>query len=255
MGIIRHTQIYHMKILIIEDEKIAAEYLEKMITDNLVDCQVVGIAASVKEASKLFYRFKPDLLIMDISLGDHLGFEFFEYVDASQLNVIFVTGYQEYALKAIKANAIDYLVKPINIADMVSAVSKAQERFRVRDMYIQESFLNKDEEIQGMMMIWENDKLMPLRISDIIKIKADGSYSKIYIINNKRIQTSKNLGIYESILQKRGFIRIHHQCLINPRHLTSYRPGIRAYVTLSDNVNEFVSKSKKKDLMRILNMS
>jgi two-component system LytT family response regulator len=243
-----------MKILIIEDEQLAAEYLEKIIEDHITDCEVVGVAATVKEASKLFHRFKPDLLIMDINLGDHLSFEFFEYIDASQLNVIFVTGYQEYALKAIKSNAIDYLVKPINIEDMVSAISKAQERFRIRALYIQEGFLNNDEEVQGMMMVWENDKLLPVRISHIIKIKADGSYSKIYIINNKKIHTSKNLGMYESMLQEKGFLRIHHSCLINPRHLTSYRPGIRAYVTLSDNVHEMVSKNKKKELMRVLKL-
>ncbi len=243
-----------MKILILEDEKVASEFLEKMIQDNLEDCQVVGKAESVKEASRLYHALKPDVLIMDINLGDHLGFELFEYIDASQLHVIFTTGYQEFAVKAFKINAVDYLMKPVNLDDLVFALSKANDRFRLKELSSQSAFSNKEKEMSGMMLVWENNKLIPVRMDEIIKIKSDGTYSRLFLINEKKIYTSKNLGVYESILKERGFIRIHNSCLMNPLHLVSYKPGIRAFVTLSDQKIEYVSKNKKKDLLKVIRL-
>jgi len=240
-----------MRILIIEDENIAADFLEKMINDNIEDCQVVGKAKTVKEASKLYNSLQPDLLMMDINLGDHLSFELFEYIDASQLHVVFTTSYQEFAVMAFKVNAIDYIMKPINLDDLKSAINKVRERMRIQELE-SSSISSNDNDSTGVMLVWENNQLIPVKIREIIKIKSDGTYSRLYLINQKKVHTSKNLGVYESILKETGFIRIHHSCLINPLHMVSYKPGMRAFVNLSDDSIEYVSKAKKKDLLKVI---
>jgi two-component system LytT family response regulator len=240
-----------MKILIIEDENLAADFLEKLILDNIDDCQIVGKAKNVKEASKLFHTFKPDLLMMDINLGDHLSFDLFEYINPEDLDVIFTTSYQEYAVKAFKVNAIDYVLKPINLQDLKTAIGKARERIKTRQNQLS-SLSHNDKEMSGTLLVWESGKLIPVKISDIIKIKADGPYSKLFMTHKKTVHTSKNLGVYETILKDAGFLRIHNSCLINPFHLISYKPGLKASVFLTDDMVEDVSKNKKKDLLKVI---
>lgn len=241
-----------MRIIILEDEIPTAEFLEKMIVENIEDCEIVGKAKSVKEASKLYSTLKPDLLIMDVNLGDHLSFDLFEYIDSSQLNVIFTTAYWEFAVQAFKVNAVDYLIKPVNLEELRASISKARERFKVKELYANTTLWGR--EMATAILVWENNKLMPVKVDEIIKIKSDGTYSKLHLVDDRKMHSSKNLGIYEAILKERGFVRIHHTCIMNPLHLVSYKPGIRAFVTLSDQKIENVSKNKKKELLKIMKM-
>ena len=240
-----------MKILIVEDENLAADFLEKLILDNIDGCEIVGKVENIKDASRLYNSSKPDLLLMDVNLGDHLSFDLFDYINPEDLDVIFTTSYQEYAVKAFKVNAIDYVLKPINIDDLKTAIIKARDRINFRKNG-QSSLNTRDKEISGTLMVWESGKLIPIKISDIIKIKADGPYSKIVMTNKKSVHTSKNIGVYDEILKESAFLRIHNSCLINPTHLVSYKPGMKASVFLTDDSLEHVSKAKKKDLLKLI---
>jgi two-component system LytT family response regulator len=243
-----------MQIIIIDDETHSAEFLEKMIAENIGDCSVVGKARTVKEASKLYNSLKPDLLIMDINLGDHLSFDLFDYIDPAQLNVIFTTSYWEFAVQAFKVNAVDYLIKPINVEELKASIVKARERSRIKELDAGSLIVNRERETAGILLVWENNRLIPVKMEEIIKIKSDGTYSKMHMINDRKVHTCKNLGVYEALLKENGFIRIHNSCIMNPRHLVDYRPGIRAFVTLSDQKVESVSKNRKKELLRIMRL-
>jgi two-component system LytT family response regulator len=245
-----------MKILIVEDEKIASEFLERMLLDHFADCEIVGKARSIKETKEAYYNLKPDLLIMDINLGNHLSFELFDHIDPKELNVVFTTGYQEFALKAFKVHAIDYIMKPVNLADLRSAIDKSRERLSLRNgdltKQVNPKTLNKQFEV---LLVWENEKLRSLSMDDIVKIRSDRNYSSIFLVNGKEILTSKNLGTYEDMLSEKGFFRIHKSCLINIHHFISYRPGVVAMVELTNNQFETISRRKKEELMEFLNQN
>lgn len=242
-----------MKILIVEDDELAADFIEALIIDHFNDFEIVGKVKSVKEASKTFNLKKPDVLIMDINLGDHTSFDLFEYIDYSQLTVIFTSSYQEYALKAIKVDAVDYLLKPININDFKQALEKVRQRFR-RSEHVQNS-LHADNiksitnHTGSKVLIYENDKVNPVELDQIIKIKSDGSYSEIFLSDNRRFTSAKNLGMYEKLLQDKYFLRIHDSCLVNSKHVQNYMPGQKAYIILSDGSMENMSRSKKREFL------
>lgn len=238
-----------MKLLIIEDEKIAADYLVKMVEDYFNEHEIVGVVDNVKDASKVIHARNPDLLVMDINLGDHLSFDLFDYLDHKNLNVIFTTSYKEFAMKAFKIEALDYIMKPIRVEDFAAAIRKANEKIFLRQKMAEITTNDENE----TLVVWENDQLMRLKLHEIVKIKADGPYSNIFLTNGKQLYTSKHLGGYEEILLSKGFLRIHNSCLVNIKHVISYTPGAKAYLTMLNNTDEPVSKLKKKDVLRIFN--
>jgi two-component system LytT family response regulator len=227
-----------------------------MLLDHFEDCEIAGKARSIKEAKEVYRNTKPDLLIMDINLGNHLSFELFDHIDPKELNVVFTTGYQEFALKAFKVHAIDYIMKPVNLTDLKSAIDKSRERLRLRngDSVGQPVSKTLDKQFE-VLLVWENERLRSLGIEDIVKIKSDRNYSSIFLVNGKEILTSKNLGTYEDMLSEKGFFRIHKSCLINIHHFVSYRPGVVAQVELTNNQFETISRRKKEELMEFLNQN
>jgi two-component system, LytTR family, response regulator len=241
-----------MRILIVEEDTSHAEFLKKMLNEQEDDCEVVGIARTVKEASRMCNTHRPDVLMSEVRFGGQANFELFEYIDASKLQIIFTTNHEEHAFKAFRLNAIDYLLKPIDKDDLQSAITKAKERYHYQELSEQDAWSIPEKEKPSLMLVWVENRLIPIKISEIIKLKSDGTYSKIYLTNDRKLHTSKHLGGYELILREFGFIRIHHSCLMNPMHLVSYKPGVRAFVTLTDERIEYVSKNKKKDLLKVI---
>lgn len=244
-----------MRVLIVEDDCHSADFVEQLIIDNFKELEIVAKVTSVRDASKLCHTEQPDLIVMDIRLGEQLSFELFDYIDPSRLIVLFISTFEEYALKAIKLDAVDFIIKPVIIEDFKKAIIKAQERFKLNSKKVALDGENPKsiQSNSNFMLVWENDRLRPVDIESIVKIKSDGAYSKIYLNDEKRLVSSKNIGLYESLLKEKKFIRIHHSCLVNSDHIKYYKPGIRAFVTLSDSKIEYVSKGKKKELLRYFN--
>lgn len=239
-----------MKILILEDDPLAADFLEKLIHDNYIDYEVVGKAASVQEACRIYNSKLPDLVIMDVNLGDHISFELFDYIDASNLTVIFATSFQEFALKAIKVEAVDYLLKPINIDSFKIAIRKVEERIRMKMHLIREA--EGELEVSGKkVLIYEDFKLIPVELRSIIKVTSDGSYSDVYLKGGKVIRSTKNIGLYAKVFENSGFFRIHDSCLVNTDHIDKYTPGTNAYITMSDKSKEPVARRRKRDFLSL----
>ena len=235
-----------MRILIIEDETIAAEFLKSMILDSFKDCEIIGIANSAESAIQYFNSHNPDLILMDVNLGNHLSFQLFDNINFEQLNIIFTTGYQEFALQAFKVNAIDYIMKPVNYKELSRALSKARERM------LSKQNPAKYPDATDVILVWENDKLKPLALEKIIKVKSEGSYSNFYLSDNKSVLTSKNLGTYEELLAEKGFVRIHRNCLVNLKHVLDYDLGIYPEMKLTDKSTEIISRRKRNELYSLL---
>jgi two-component system LytT family response regulator len=241
-----------MKILLVEDDLQAIEHIERLISDHFSNYLIVGRARNIKEASKICNSARPDLLIMEIQLKHEFSFELFEYIDASQLNVIFTSHLPEFAFKAIKFDAVDYLLKPYGLEDLKKAIKRVEERLKVMQiLQNNKDLLKLDRHAIGgnKIMVYGNEKMNPICIDQIVKIKSQGAYSDIYLIGNKKITSSKHLGMYERLLEDKHFVRIHDNCLVNANQVVSYKPGINAKVILKDETSESVSKRKKRDFL------
>lgn len=241
-----------MKILLVEDDLQAIEHIERLISNHFSNYLIVGRARNVKEASKICNSARPDLLIMEIQLKQESSFELFEYIDASQLNVIFTSHLPEFAFKAIKFDAVDYLLKPYGLEDLKKAIKRVEERLKLMQiLQNNKDLLKLDRHAIGSnkIMIYGNEKMNPISIDQIVKIKSQGAYSDIYLIGNKKITSSKHLGMYERLLEDKHFVRIHDNCLVNAEQVVSYKPGINAKVILKDETSESVSKRKKRDFL------
>lgn len=241
-----------MKILLVEDDLQAIEHIERLISNHFSNYLIVGRARNVKEASKICNSARPDLLIMEIQLKQESSFELFEYIDASQLNVIFTSHLSEFAFKAIKFDAVDYLLKPYGLEDLKKAIKRVEERLKLMQiLQNNKDLLKLDRHAIGSnkIMIYGNEKMNPISIDQIVKIKSQGAYSDIYLIGNKKITSSKHLGMYERLLEDKHFVRIHDNCLVNAEQVVSYKPGINAKVILKDETSESVSKRKKRDFL------
>lgn len=232
-----------MKILIIEDEQIAGLYLKDVLLKISPDLEI-ELTLTLMDGVKAVKKLSPDLIFLDIELGKDNGFDLFEIYEHTQLNVIFVTSYQEFAINAFRINAIDYILKPIN----EKIVKEAFLKFLATGKKTQSVSISQPP--SDKILVWEDAKYKPVNAKDIVKIKADKQYSKMFFTNAKPNLMSKSLNEFESKLDPVSFIRIHDSCIVNIHHIVSYLPGVIARVEMSDNSFEVISRRKKSAFLK-----
>jgi two-component system LytT family response regulator len=246
-----------MKILIVEDDPSFISQIETLLHTDFPEYTIVGKAVTIKEASKICNSERPDLLIIETQLKNELGIELFDYIDSTQLNIIFTSHIAEFAVRAIKLDAIDYLLKPYSPEELSKALKKTEKQLKI-DTILQNNKdllkIDKKALVGDKIMVYSNDRMNPINIDQIVKIKSAGAYSDIYLLGNKKITSSKHLGLYERLLEDKHFVRIHDNCIINAEQLVAYKPGINAKVILKDESSESVSKRKKRDFLTYFRM-
>ena len=214
--------------------------------------KIVGEANSVKTAIAEIAEKKPDVVFLDIQLGDGLGFEILETINDFDFQVIFTTALDTYGIKAIKFSAIDYLLKPIDPDELVEAVNKLEntKKDNIKDSI--NLLLNNIRDINpGNKRIALNsaDKIHMVYIIDIIRCESQGSYTIFHLKDKEQIVVTKNLKEYENLLEDYSFIRIHHSHLINFAYLKEFVKKDGGYAVMTDNSQVPVSFRKRNDLM------
>lgn len=235
-----------MKTVIIEDEKNAQKALAKMLTLLRNEVDIVGIFGSKKEAVPFLRENSIDLLFLDIKLQDATGFEILEALDSTQFVLIFTTAYDEYALKAIKVNAIDYLLKPINPQELDQALTKAQQQLSTKFFFQGETpnFHPSPEKI----VLRTSDQTFFIPFDQIIRLEAEGAYT-LFFTTDKKIMVSKNLKYYEELLPAHLFVRSHQSHLIAIGKVQS----VKSETVLLTNGDQIpISTRKKQNLLEIL---
>ena len=217
--------------------------------------KIVGEANSVKTAIDEISEKKPDVVFLDIQLGDGLGFEILETIIDFDFQVIFTTALDTYGIKAIKFSALDYLLKPIDPDELVEAVNKLEN---AKNDNIKDSInllLNNIRDINpGNKRIALNsaDKIHMVYITDIIRCESQGSYTIFHLKDKEQIVVTKNLKEYENLLEDYSFIRIHHSHLINFAYLKEFVKKDGGYAVMTDNSQVPVSFRKRNDLMGMI---
>lgn len=240
-----------IKALIVDDEESGEKLLTKLVTRKHPDVTLLPSADSVESAVEAIDRYKPDLVFLDIRLGNNTGFEVLERSTYKSYHVIFVSAYSQYALKAIKSSAVDYLLKPVDMDDLHTAI----DRFKSRKNSITSEQLSqikktlKTSETNNKLVVPVREGYEFIKTADVLYITADENYSHIHLSSGNQKLASKTLGYFEERLEGEHFFRIHKSHLINLQEIVAYEHGNGGFVKMADGKRMEVSRRKKKELL------
>lgn len=243
-----------LKALIVDDEEAARNVLSRLLERNCSDIEIVGAAQDIPSAVELIKTQQPNVVFLDVQMPQYAGYEIMDFFERIDFEIIFVTAYDQYAIKAFELSAVDYLVKPISRNRLIEAVEKLQQR--VHEKNAAEKFhLLKDSMQQKKMdriIISELGNQRIIKISEIIAIEANGAYSKIHLSGGSTILVSKNLKQLETMLPDEAlFFRSHKSWIIHLEHIRNYSKSTLE-IELKGDLTAKLSKYKKVDFESIL---
>lgn len=246
-----------MEVFLVDDEQRAIDSLSKLLKTNFEGIEVLGSANTIMEAKRGILETKPKLVFLDIEMGPESGFNLLENLDSIDFHIVFVTAHEEFALKAIKFSALDYIIKPVSISDLkqlfqkVESTSLKEEDLKVK--YLFSNFLSKNKgEHKITLPVAEGFEF--IQVDNILYIKADGSYTHFRMKAGQKITSSKNLKFFEGILLEYGFFRIHNSSLINLKYIKRINKTAGGQVIMEDGEELGISKSRKDEFMKILSL-
>jgi len=245
--------------VIIEDEKKACESLHHLLKANHPEINVVKECESVSDSIEFLKQNTIDIAFMDICIQDGTSFDILSQLSSVEFKIIFTTAHDEYALRAIKLSALDYLLKPIDADELRSAIQKfIDARFdhnqHKQQLHLLHDHLAFSEHGKGMVAIPTLDGFTIVQIQDIIRCEAQSNYTDVFLRNKIKFTTSRTLKEYEELFAPHNFFRIHNSHLINLNHLQKYVRGKGGYVILSDGKELEVSVRRKEEFLNRLGM-
>jgi len=244
----------NVSCVIIDDEFKVRELIKNIVEDNFLDIDIVGTAQSVLSGLKLINEKKPQLIFLDIELADGTGFDILENIEQTNIKIIFISAFNDYAIKAFKYSAVDYILKPINILEFIKSVNKAISSIEEKANYnILMENIHADFPSKLALLVKEGIEYVDTE--EIIYIVGDGRYSAIYLTNGKKYIESKVLSYFEEVLNNLLFFRIHKSYLINLKHVKAYKRTSGGQVIMSDDSAFNVSRAKKDIFLKRMSNS
>lgn len=244
-----------MKTVIVDDEAGARNTLKKMLAEVAPEIKVSAEANNVDAAYKEVMEIKPDLVFLDVEMGNEKSFQLLEKPDLPPFKVIFVTAHEKYSLQAIRFSALDYLLKPIDPDELKNAISKAISAIDKEDVSNRLNALLHNlyhiEKAQKKMVLKTFDQIHIIDVKDIVQCISDKNYTVFVMADGAKLMVSKNLGEYEEMLADYGFFRIHHSHLVNIDFIGRYDKKNGGVLMLKDNSSVPVSLRKKNILLKI----
>ena len=238
--------------IIVDDEQKSRESLKILIEDFCEGVEVKALCQNVAEAMEGIEQFKPSVVFLDIQLQRETGFDLLTKVKTVDFDVVFTTAYSEYAIKAFKFAAIDYLLKPIDIQELKNAIEKVAKKAgsNISDRLEQLlGNLRSKSTDNYKLALPTADGLVFVKVNDILYCEASSNYTEIFLVNDKKYLVSRTLKEYEDMLTDQNFFRIHHSYLINLDCIKKYVRGEGGYVIMSNDKSLDVSKRKKEGFL------
>ena len=247
-----------IKTVIVDDEVSFINTLE-ILLEKHPQFQIIGRARSVKKAIQLILEIEPELIFLDIQLGDGSGFDVLNVIGHDHgMEVVFVTAYDEYAVKAFRYSAVDYLLKPVIYQDLVAALGRVQHSLNSKlSMDRLETLLTNlqsPEQTKKKIVLKETDTHHIIDLDDIMWCMADGSYTSFYLTDGRTIMVSKLLKEFEDMLRTNNFFRIHRSYLVNLNKVLKLEKAEGGVLHLQGNHQLPVSTRKREKLSTRLNM-
>lgn len=239
--------------VIIDDEPKNVKVMKNMLRDFCPEVNVLGEAYNSTEGRELILQKKPQLVFLDIEMPYGNGFDLLNGLMPIDFEVVFVTAFDKYMLQALKYSALDYLLKPVNIEELKTAVHNAELRIKKNSVNQQLSILleNFKKQDTGLKKIAvpTADGFDFILIEDIVRCEAQGPYTRIYVKNSKRILVSKPLKDYEGLLPNDIFLRIHNSHLVNLNYIKKYNRGRGGYIEMDDGTTLEVATRRKDEFL------
>lgn len=247
--------------ILIDDDTNLRNGMKSLLSRYAPEINIIGEADSVESGTTLLLQNPPQVLFLDIHLGDGSGFDLLEEVNKKgKLNsqIVFITAHEQYAIKAFRFSALDFLLKPVDPEELEKVIGKLKNVIDKNDNVahidlLLENIRKKVDNFKRIALS-NSDGIHLFEVSDIIRCESEDNYTKFYIKNNKPILISKTLKEYEELLTEHGFERIHQSHLINLAYLKSYIKKDGGYVIMADNSNLPISQRKKDRLQELLKM-
>lgn len=245
-----------MKAILVDDENGSRESLALLLEKYCPQVQVLAKADSMTSALTAVQKYEPELVFLDIEMPNGSGFDLLEKIKDIDFDVVFITAYDHYAIRAIKFSAVDYLLKPVDPEDLKNAVNRVEEK-RLSKKSLGDKYKTllsnvKSETKLKKVAIPDGDGLVFINLTDIIRCDSDGNYTYFILNNGKKIMSSRTLGEYEEMFEGENFFRVHRSHLVNLDHVKKYIKGEGGYVVLSDNSQVEVSRRKKIEFLEKL---
>lgn len=242
-----------MNAVIVDDEQRARNYLRGLIEDQYPEITILGEADGVQSGIKLIEDVNPDLLFLDVQMLDGTGFDLLAQINRSKYHVIFVSAYDKFAITAIKFSAIDYLLKPVESADLGMALQK-----------VKKTNLNKDEKGKLDLLLHNIHKIdkiaLPslngiefVKIDEIVRCESLNNYTQFNLSSGEKIIISKTLKDYEDLLESKNFFRTHKSHMINLNYLKKYIKGEGGVAIMEDGSEIPVSRRRKDEFRDLFN--
>lgn len=245
-----------IRTIIIEDEPNSREMLTLLLQRHKADIELVDTCSNPTDGIESIAKHQPDLIFLDIQMPKMNGFDMLKKISNINFEVIFTTAFDQYAINAIRTSALDYLLKPLDDEDLTAAIEKCKERmiekktkFQFENLF--NNLTNKNP-LDKTLALSASDGISFVKMSDILRVEANGRYAKFYLLNKETILVSKTLGDFEEILSANQFFRIHDSAIINLNHVKKYTRGDGGTVLLSDNTELDVARRRKDEFVKLI---
>lgn len=242
-----------IQAVLIDDEEDGRNVLRTLLEKFCPEISICGEAGNVQQAYEVVKLTKPEVIFLDIQMPGGSGFNLLKKLGDIPFEVIFVTSYDKYAIEAIKFSALDYLLKPIAVEELIIAVEKLTKSLRKKHTK-QLQFTNainqiENREIEKKLAVHHNEKVFLIALSDVTHMEGERNYTVIHT-GNAKYTSSKNLGEFEDMLEVySNFMRISKSCLVNLNHVSSYTKGAICVLTISEDCQFEISRRKKQEFL------
>ena len=242
------------KVLIIDDENRTRDFVKKMIDSFQLDLEVFTDGENVETGIEAINRIQPDIVFLDIQMPDGTGFDVLNSIETKKFEVIFITAYQEYAIKAIKFSALDYILKPIDAEELHSAILTAIDSvdFKKEDSQYEALENNIQPGNRRKLVLKTQECVYIVDLMEIIRCEADKNYTFFFLNNGKKILVSRTLKDFETMLNGYGFFRIQQSHLINLDYLDRYDKHQGGAIIMKDGSALPLSPAKKDQFFKLL---
>ncbi|MBA3681449.1 MAG: response regulator transcription factor [Bacteroidetes bacterium] len=242
-----------MNSIVVDDDDDCITALSGIIKNYCPKLNILGTANNIVDAVKLINATRPQLVFLDVEIGEEMGFDLFQYFPSPEFEVIFTTAHEKYALKAIKSSCYDFLLKPVNIQELVTVVSKLEQEKKADSKQnvnvLLDNLKAKDNSLKKIA-IPSNEGYAFIDVTDIISLEADGKYTKINAEKGLRSLSTKNIGEFEELLDPALFFRTHKSWIVNLNHIRKFLKN-ESQVLLSNDTLADVSSRKKEEFLKL----
>jgi len=246
--------------ILIDDDANLRNGMRSLLSRYATDIEIIGEAESVKTGVEIMTKLQPQVVFLDIQMNDGTGFDILEQLvqknGRSTSHIVFITAFEQYAIKAFRFSALDFLLKPVDPDELKKVIVKIKEEVMRNDNYahidlLLENIRKKVDNFKRIALS-TSDGMHLFEINHIIRCESEDNYTKFYIKNSKPVLISKTLKEYEELLVEHGFERIHQSHLINLQYLKSYIKKDGGYVIMADGSHLPISQRKKERLQELL---